>query len=61
MPTRQEVIEVIIEGLDPRLGNATAKRPKPACLDRTFPEGFVKRNMDRIERNLKKAVRDNKV
>lgn len=25
------------------------------------PEGMVKRNMDRIERNLKKAIRDNKV
>lgn len=25
------------------------------------PEGFVRRNMDRIERNLKKAIRDNKV
>lgn len=25
------------------------------------PEGMVTRNMDRIERNLKKAVRDNKV
>lgn len=25
------------------------------------PEGMVRRNMDRIERNLKKAIRDNKV
>ena len=25
------------------------------------PEGMVKRNMDRIERNLKKAIRNNKV